>query len=277
MVDALRKVKPRKIYIASDGAKSNTKDIELVSKARQITELIDWDCELFTLYRPHNLGCKDAVSSAISWFFNCESSGIILEDDTIPAPDFFAYCQYMLEKYIDDKSIWMICGFNPKNPTAITNQAFLSQNPSVWGWATWADRWKEFDLELRDWPTKPIKFNSLVPKYVKRFYKRIFNLVKNNTINCWGYQVTYMILKNNGHVVKPYTNLIGNIGTVGAHSTSKDLNHFTPTGQYTVPSKNIDIKSDYSQDLWFYDVNLKRYRTINRLINKIKKYLTFRT
>ena len=52
---------------------------------------VDWDCEVKTLFRDKNLGCKYAVSSAIDWFFENEEMGIILEDDCLPSQSFFWY------------------------------------------------------------------------------------------------------------------------------------------------------------------------------------------
>ena len=52
------------------------------------------------------------VSSAISWFFNNVDEGIILEDDCLPHPDFFYFCEQLLDKYRNDKRIWCITGNN---------------------------------------------------------------------------------------------------------------------------------------------------------------------
>ena len=28
---------------------------------------------------------------------------------------------------------------------------FITKSPSIWGWATWRDRWKYFDEKMKDW------------------------------------------------------------------------------------------------------------------------------
>ena len=53
--------------------------------ARSITTNVDWDCEAEILFRETNLGCGLAVTHTIDWFFEHESEGIILEDDTEPS------------------------------------------------------------------------------------------------------------------------------------------------------------------------------------------------
>jgi homospermidine synthase len=46
-----------------------------------------------------NPGCKYAVSSAITWFFENEENGIILEDDCLPNQSFFGF----VRNYLGDK------------------------------------------------------------------------------------------------------------------------------------------------------------------------------
>ena len=80
--EKIRQIKPQRLYIASDGPREGYDgEIEKVTKAREIATKIDWPCEVKTLFRDKNLGCKKGVSSAITWFFEQEEQGIILEDD----------------------------------------------------------------------------------------------------------------------------------------------------------------------------------------------------
>lgn len=44
---------------------------------------VDWDCDVKKLYGQKNLGCKIAMSNAITWFFENVEEGIILEDDCL--------------------------------------------------------------------------------------------------------------------------------------------------------------------------------------------------
>src|SRR4051794_16793681 len=98
--DQIKKAKPTRLYVAADGPRiTRTSDYILCKQTRNIVNDIDWDCEVKTLFREKNLGCKEAVSSAITWFFENEEEGIILEDDCLPADSFFKFCDLLLEKY----------------------------------------------------------------------------------------------------------------------------------------------------------------------------------
>ena len=112
--ETIKKNKPSKLYIASDGARVHKQgEKEIVQQVRDfVLENIDWNCEVQTLLRQENLGCKEAVSSAISWFFKNEEMGIILEDDCLPDDSFFYFCQDLLIKYQNDTRIWLITGTN---------------------------------------------------------------------------------------------------------------------------------------------------------------------
>ena len=70
-------VKPPRLYVAGDGPRKNySGEEEKVNQVRDISTRIDWPCELKTLFRDKNLGCKKGVSEALSWFFEHEEQGI---------------------------------------------------------------------------------------------------------------------------------------------------------------------------------------------------------
>ena len=113
VLNAIRDAKPSRLYIASDGPRmGRDAEKQTVAEVRQIIHKIDWVCDVKTLLREVNVGCKDAVSGAIDWFFNHEEEGIILEDDCLPDLSFFSYCKELLEKYRHDSRIMSISGVN---------------------------------------------------------------------------------------------------------------------------------------------------------------------
>ena len=101
---AIRKAKPPRLYIAADGARIDQKDEskKVIEVREYISSNIDWECEVKTLFRERNHGCKLAVSEAIDWFFENEEMGIILEDDCLPSQSFFWFCEELLEKFKND-------------------------------------------------------------------------------------------------------------------------------------------------------------------------------
>ena len=255
---AIRKAKPPRLYVAADGPRTNhPSESNLVAMVREIATAVDWQCEVKTLFREENLGCKHAISSAINWFFEHEEQGIILEDDCLPHHSFFGFCEEMLQKYADTKSIWSISGFNPKHPGEASSRCFLSQNPSVWGWASWRDRWNRYDVNMSLYkPGRQLKLQNHLPRYVNRYYRKSFERTRLGKIDTWDYQFSFLILSNNGFVVKPYCNLISNIGVQGTHSTIQDINHYIELGAYVGNASNV-VEIDHEEDLWFYETRIK--------------------
>ncbi len=109
--EAIRKARPPRLYVAADGPRDGREgEAEKVEAVRRIATNVDWPCEVKTLLRERNFGCRNAVSSAISWFFDNEEQGIILEDDCLPSQSFFWFCENLLDRYRCDTRIWQISG-----------------------------------------------------------------------------------------------------------------------------------------------------------------------
>src|SRR6185503_21062266 len=97
VLDAVRAAAPSRLFIAVDGPRPGSRDdATRVPEVQSLSRLVDWNCEVKTLFRSGNLGCKLAVSAAISWFFDEVEEGIILEDDCLPHPSFFRFATELL-------------------------------------------------------------------------------------------------------------------------------------------------------------------------------------
>ena len=213
---AIRKAKPAKLYIAADGPRPNIKsETEQCQQVRHLKDQVDWACELRTLYQEENLGCRHGPQAAIDWFFENEEEGIILEDDCLPHPDFFKYCQWALQTYREHKDIWQINGSNFLAPSSLYKNSNISFTAlaQAWGWATWKDRWQHYQgnpyylhesarLCKKNWSLSPIAtLNKL----------RHIDLLKND-LNAWDFQWQVTVLNKKGLCLSCRHNLITNIG-----------------------------------------------------------------
>ncbi len=209
--EEIRKVKPKKLFVAGDGPRKNKEgEAELCAQTRAVIENIDWDCELKTLFREENLGCKDAVSQAIDWYFSQVEEGIILEDDCLPNASFFTFCEAMLEKYRDDERIMHISGNNPLNEEPDDSYYFV-KTPHVWGWATWRRAWAKYDVDMKSFPDFKIE-NAIKEDYVQKYWLKTFKRVISGEINTWDYQWAYALFYNNALSIVPKKVLVSNLG-----------------------------------------------------------------
>lgn len=216
--EQIKKARPPKLYIACDGARQSRPDEEKkVQEIRDyVLEHIDWDCEIKTLFRDQNLGCKKAVSQAIDWFFENESQGIILEDDCLPCQSFFWFCEEMLNYYNNDLRVWHVSGDNFQNGKIRGDgDYYFSNYTHIWGWATWADRWQSYDVDMSNYKVfvKSKKIEAVFENSSEqKYWLKAFEAVKAGKIDTWDYQWSYCAFVNNGLSVLPNVNLIENIG-----------------------------------------------------------------
>lgn len=254
--EEIRKARPPKLYVAADGPRRDrVGEKALCAAARSIIDRIDWSCEVKTLYQEQNLGCKYAVSTAISWFFEQEEEGIILEDDCLPANDFFRFTDTLLEKYRYDTRITQIVGCNFQNGKSWgSGSYYFSNNLEVWGWASWKRVWSLYDAELEEYNESNVKevIDTVFDEpLVTDEYLDLFRKLKKSQIDTWDYQLKLINFFNNGLCAVPNVNLISNIGfrADATHTHSPDVFANIPTGQlqetithppYILPSKEAD-------------------------------------
>jgi len=133
LLTALQVHQPKKIWIIADGPKGESEN-ELCSAARQQAEKgITWECEVIKIYADKNLGLKERVETGLDKLFAHENSAIILEEDCHPTPDFFPFCETLLEKYRNEPMVGAISGncFLPKGINMTTDYSF-SRYPHIW-------------------------------------------------------------------------------------------------------------------------------------------------
>lgn len=225
---AIRRHRPSRLYIAADGPRLDKEnERKLVEETRTIACKVDWPCELKTLFRSENLGCGKAVSEAISWFFENEEEGIILEDDCLPHQDFFAFCDTLLARYRDDPRVLTISGdhFLPHR-LHIAQPYYFSKYVQIWGWATWRRTWRQYDLHLgqrkaEDWEALIDQVNPT--KAEANYWKHIFRSVFAGGVDTWDFQLMFTCWHLGGMHICPCRNLISNIG-YGPDATHTNFN-----------------------------------------------------
>ncbi len=237
----IREIKPKYLFIAADGPRANKDgENEKCKQTRNIVSQIDWDCDVKTLFRDKNLGCKIAVSSAITWFFSHVEQGIILEDDCLPHASFFKYCETLLNRYKNDEDVMHIGGnnFSYKNNWFKKEQYYFSAYSLIWGWATWRRAWNKYDINLTE--SDFLLKSSKIEKYLKtsveiNYWRDHFDKVKYYNLSTWDYSWQYTIWQNNGLTVLPFKNMVENIGF------GDDATHTTSDGLYN-PVENLKLR-----------------------------------
>lgn len=214
--ERIRQAQPKKLLIVADGPRNESESI-LCQQARVVTESIDWDCEVLRNYSDTNLGCRKRVSSGLAWAFEKVEEAIILEDDCLPHPSFFEYCETLLDYYRNDNRVVVISGDNFQDGQKRTEYSYyFSKYNHCWGWASWRRAWKYWDFNPKKW----IEFrNAGLMKFIcdstyeEEYWINIFDtLFLEGTPDSWAYVWGFSCWAQNGLTALPNVNLVSNLG-----------------------------------------------------------------
>jgi len=202
--------------------------------------------------------------------------GIILEDDCLPSQSFFWFCEELLKRYKDDMRICHIGGNNFQDGKIRGDgDYYFSALNHVWGWASWANRWKYFDFELKN-----INDDRFIENYWKgsalKYWKKIFWIMKNPKpkIDIWDYQWTFTMWYYKGLAILPNVNLVSNIGfgQDATHTLYEDKRVSKLPVQDLMLSKHPSkIERDIEADMYTYYRNFHEpvWISLVRLISKV--------
>ena len=272
--EAIRQAKPPRLYVAADGPREGKLgEAERVEQVRTIATAVDWPCEVKTLFREKNLGCKKGVNSAITWFFEQEEQGIILEDDCLPHLDFFSFCENLLDRYFSDERIFVITGNNFQNGKWRGDASYyFSKYPHIWGWATWRRAWKHCQIDMNFWPEW--KASDAWTKYQsdiieRRYWQKIFDRCYSGQIETWDYQWTASTWHKNGLTATPNVNLISNIG----HREDATHTHDKNSPLATIKTSSLD-ELQHPKAI-FQDTNADHYTFTHAIIYRNSRLFNF--
>jgi hypothetical protein len=258
--EAIRAARPALLFVAADGPREGRPgEAERCAEARAIATAVDWPCEVTTLFRDGNLGCKRAVSSAIDWYFGEVPEGIILEDDCVPDPTFFVYATEVLARYRDEPRVMTVSGDNFISATWQPDASYyFSVVPHIWGWGSWRRAWAHYDVEMSDWVHE--RDEGLLGRRFpgapasQRYWTTIFDRVARGEIDTWDYQWVYTMFKQGALSCMPKVNLVSNIGfgPEATHTTNPEAKLANlPSGALPLPVVHpTEVAAERSADAW---------------------------
>jgi hypothetical protein len=266
--EVIRKVRPSKFYLVADGPKNISQKKICDEVVRIVEKGIDWECDLIKIESAFNLGLARRVQTGLDEVFSMEKHAIILEDDTLPDPSFFKFCEELLNKYKNNERVAHISGCNLYPEVFKGNSSYcFSSIINIWGWATWARAWKHFDLQMPSWEKE--HKNQFLQNWCKSRYRetqkqtrKMFDLhCKNDDPWAWSYQWIYNCWHLNGLSVIPSKNLVANIGFGRDATNTKSP---TPIDLFPAQLQSMNfplLHPAFEQNLAFE----KRYSQMERL------------
>lgn len=254
VLERIVEAKPKELYVfrdhwREDRADEQAKCEQVISVVKELTD--GTGINVHYLLPETNLGCGAGPMTGISWFFDNVEQGIVMEDDCLAHPDFFPYCEELLNKFKKQETR------NEKrervafiNSTLYDDRWTKALNPDIdlssyllpltcsygfsrymvtGAWASYREVWQGFDLDLKD-------MSAL--KFAWHVYRLTGNLAEaewwwyqvraiqqdKSKKSYWDYQMQIHLFRQNALTIHPAVNLISNIGfdAEGTHTKGND-------------------------------------------------------
>lgn len=276
----IARAKPETLLVVCDGPRADRPgEREQVEATRAIINQVDWPCEVLTNYSEENLGCKARITSGLAWIFDQVEEAIILEDDCLPEPSFFPYCQELLARFRDDRRVVAINGNNFQSGRKRSQDSYyFSKYFHCWGWASWRRTWENFDPDLNSWPeflASGCLQSVCDSREEEQYWEKILTAQHEGQINSWAYPWHYSCLAQNGLIATPEVNLISNIGFGEGATHTSDPGHLScmttePLTDLEHPSLVVRNKE---ADQFCFKTAYQRPPRLRRLQRKIQRRL----
>lgn len=279
--DAIKVAQPKTLYFYSNKGRADKEgEIERNNEIRSWVKEIDWECDLHTWFRDECVDVYTSLRGAISWLFENEERGIILEDDCVPTTAFFSFCDQMLKKFENNKKIWCVSGDNFVDDNFIHDDYFFSHYHYMYGWATWRDRWERINWNS-DWNKESFQIRLFRELYKTKGQAR-FRVKKLNSITdfinktkCWDYLFGYTIDINKGLTVHPNRHLVTNIGMIGVNHNGEQI---SPINKIANPISDVYSIKYHAKIIANQEVDYLLYRMFQHtsFIKRVISSLNYR-
>ena len=257
-LDAIRGAQPDQLFLVADGPREDRPGEEVLCReVRDELERVDWPCKVERRFSDVNLGCEANVELGLDWVFSQVDEAVILEDDCIPDPTFFRYCDELLVRYATDERIWHIAGNSHWVPTELfTGDSYaFSTYASVWGWATWARAWHAhravFPRDHSDATPEvktgaPVRTTSATPKpgaLVTPAARRHYAAVAGSAADQYGWDSHWWltIMSKGGLSVTPSVNIVANDGFGEGATHTRSSRPVTPSEPIHFPLRHPEV------------------------------------
>ena len=217
VLEAVAVAAPARLYVVSDGPRAHQPDdVRLVAEVRALFDVLPWSCDVVRDFSDTNLGLRRRVASGLSAAFAAEERLIVLEDDCLPHPTFFPFCEALLDRFATDERVSSITGTNFQNGHHRTEASYyFSHRHHVWGWASWRRAWQQFDLAMTRWPEFVAAGGMATvtdDPYEASYWTRLYTQAFHGELNSWAYPWAFNCLAAGALCVRPNKNLVTNIG-----------------------------------------------------------------
>jgi hypothetical protein len=275
---AVREAGPQKLLVVADAAPPERPELAAkCDEVRGLIDAIDWDCEVLTNYADRHMGLNGRIVSGLDWVFETVEEAIVLEDDCLPHPTFFGFCEEALARYRDDARVMTVSGDNfDFAPLRAAASYRWSRYPLIWGWATWRRAWRAHDPRMRRWPElRDARWLERLfdDPHAVSYWGHHFERTHRGD-GSWDYAWTLTSWLAGALTVVPEVNLVTNVGfrSDATHTRDDDLSPFAnlPAREMPFPLRHPrEVAPDLDADRFLEDVLFSG--NVHRMFERLRR------
>lgn len=250
--------KESELYVFSDGWKKEG-DRDKILAVRNFLNQIKGFKKITIVETQLNKGLANSIIGGVTDVIEKHGKVIVLEDDLITSPNFLNFNNQALNFYEKNDKIFSISGYTLDLPSLNNTEKdfYFGYRSSSWGWATWLDRWKLVDWEIKDYRAF-VKSRALKSEF-RRGGADLPGMLKNQMtgrIDSWAIRWCYNQFKRDQLTVFPTKSKLISIG-------------FGDNATHTKSTKRFDTKLDTTNQVNF---NFQDEIILNKKLVKEHKF-----
>lgn len=267
------------LYIFSDAAKT-IHDKPLVSQVRAYIKEIEGFKSVTLFEAVQNKGLAKSIIEGVTQVINTFGKVIVLEDDLITSSNFLVYMNKCLDFYERNPKIFSVSGFSFIINGLGNEDIYFTQRASSWGWATWRDRWKVIDWEVKEYGhfRNEVRQRWAFNKMGSDMAGMLDRQVKGK-IDSWAIRWCFHQFKLQSFTVYPAISKVRNIGFAEEATNTKDIpsryDTLLDTSSNVVfnLTNHVQLKTTIiKQFTRHYSISSRlKYKVINTFYNALKR------
>ncbi|WPJ97324.1 hypothetical protein SH580_06335 [Coraliomargarita algicola] len=208
-----------------------------------------WPFEIKLTQRQESFGLARSVCTSLNDAFkDGAEAAVLLEDDCVLKDNGKHFFEAGLQYLKNDKSVRSLCGYtNPQCPFVFEpGSDLLSLHRfSTWGWATWSDRWQDYNRDST--LGSLLERTKTSVESIKHFAPDLATLCQdsdylNGFIDIWSVPWTLLHFLTETYAIFPIESVIENIGLDGSGSNCSE------TDVFNIKNAPNTVKSAYTWD-----------------------------
>ena len=223
-------------------APRNDSDRDAVAQTRAVVAAQGGFKSLEVRERQTNAGLATSITEGVSQMCTAHGRVIVMEDDLVTAPGFLTFMNAALDRYETTREVWHISGWNYPTSARGAADGFFWRTMNCWGWATWADRWAQFDKDpgalIENWGSRKIRDFNCGDR--EDFWRQVERNASGEQ-DTWAIFWYATIYERGGLCLNPWHSLVENIGLDGTGENSgtraADNGALNPAHAFVLPEK----------------------------------------